>query len=141
MKLLGMAALSEKSYESKAQQGSGGRQEEPTTADTVERDAVSRHRRSSPTVTQGVGRVASEVSCSPNNSSRSTIFGAYKKRRYVFFDGETLSRCEYYCCNMQELHRFDTAFERGPYVWVGGDGSDSVVAQGATTLMYVRKTT
>ena len=41
MVLLGIVVLLETSCEGKAQEGSGGRQEEPTTADTAERDAVS----------------------------------------------------------------------------------------------------
>ena len=38
-----------------------------------------------------------------------------------------------------ELHRFETAFERDPYVQVGADGSDPLMAQGAATLMYGRQ--
>lgn len=37
-----------------------------------------------------------------------------------------------------KLRRFETVFERHPYIQVGADRSDFLMGQGATTSMYER---
>ena len=70
LELPGMVVHSETCCEAKAQEGSGGRQEEPTTADTVGRGAVSLLLEISD---GGAGsrHGSLEVSYSPGSSSRS----------------------------------------------------------------------
>ena len=76
MELLGVAALFKTSCEGKARERSGGRQEEPTTADGAQRDAAS----PSLELSEGSARIREgregglEVSCSPGSSSTSIFF-------------------------------------------------------------------
>ena len=94
MELLGIVVLLETSCEGKAQEGSGGRQEEPTTADTAERDAVSPSLELSDGGA-GIREGGLEVSYSPAGVLRIRVLSDTQKWWWIFWKARTSSQCEY----------------------------------------------